>query len=223
MARIRTIKPDFYKSEQVAECHPLARILFQGLWTLADRRGRLEDRPKRIKIEVLPYDDCDVDKLLDELVANNLIVRYESGGVKVIWCITFEKHQRITGKEAETESFLPEYDQGNNGETLGKHLDASQLPRKGRKEGKGKEGLVALVVSLGFDDLIPLAEKYETHRKENGWAVWKTTTVKSNTKSWQKFSKCQIESAIQTSIDKSWRGIFPEKSETKGGDEYETV
>jgi len=48
MARSRNIKPGFFRNEMLAECSPLARLLFAGLWCLADRFGRLEDRPKRI-------------------------------------------------------------------------------------------------------------------------------------------------------------------------------
>ena len=67
MARARNIKPGFYKNEDLAECSPWARLIFPGLWMLADREGRMEDRPKRIKGELLPYDSIDVDPLLEEL------------------------------------------------------------------------------------------------------------------------------------------------------------
>jgi len=54
VARARNIKPGFFKNDQLAECHPLARLLFAGLWCEADRAGRLKDRPKRLKVECLP-------------------------------------------------------------------------------------------------------------------------------------------------------------------------
>ena len=137
--RIRTIKPEFYRSEQVASVSPLARILFHGLWAMADRRGRLEDRPLRIKIEVLPYDDVDIDSELHNLQSAGLIIRYSRAGVKVIQVLNFEKHQRITGKESETESELPEY----NGETLGKQPgNIGEATETTGREGKGKEGKV---------------------------------------------------------------------------------
>lgn len=69
MARARNIKPGFFANEDLAECDPLARLLFAGLWCLADREGRLEDRPKRIRAELLPYDSCDADELLNQLQA----------------------------------------------------------------------------------------------------------------------------------------------------------
>ncbi|MCX8018393.1 MAG: hypothetical protein N2690_10910, partial [Rhodocyclaceae bacterium] len=59
--RARNIKPGFYKNEDLAECSVWARLIFPGLWMMADRDGRLEDRPKRIKAELLPFDAVDVD------------------------------------------------------------------------------------------------------------------------------------------------------------------
>jgi hypothetical protein len=65
--RSRNVKPGFFKNDLLATIHPLGRILFIGLWCLSDREGRLEERPKKIKAEVLPYDRCDVPKLLRDL------------------------------------------------------------------------------------------------------------------------------------------------------------
>ncbi len=93
MARSRNIKPGFFLNDQLAECDPLARLLFAGLWCIADREGRLEDRPKRIKIEVLPYDNCDVDELLNQLAKQGFILRYEVGGNRYIQIVNFLKHQ----------------------------------------------------------------------------------------------------------------------------------
>ena len=61
MARARNIKPSFFTNDVLAEIDPLGRLLFIALWTMADREGRLEDRPKRIKAEALPYDDANAD------------------------------------------------------------------------------------------------------------------------------------------------------------------
>jgi hypothetical protein len=75
LMRIRTIKPEFWKSEHLADLPPFARLLFIGLWNCADREGRLEDRPKRLKAELFPYDDVDVDALLSVLAKWGFIVR----------------------------------------------------------------------------------------------------------------------------------------------------
>jgi len=93
MGRARNIKPGFFKNEDLGECSPWARLCFAGLWTLADREGRLEDRPKRIKGELFPFDSIEVDPLLQELERFKFIVRYESDGMKAIQILEFAKHQ----------------------------------------------------------------------------------------------------------------------------------
>jgi hypothetical protein len=94
MARARIIKPGFFKNEVLAECSLAARMLFSGLWTLADRAGRLEDRPKRIKADLFPYDDLNIDELLNELAARGFIARYSIDGNPLIQIDNFEKHQK---------------------------------------------------------------------------------------------------------------------------------
>jgi hypothetical protein len=60
--RSRNIKPGFFKNEILGTLEPLVGLTFAGLWTLADKRGRLEDRPIRIKGELFPYlDSVDVN------------------------------------------------------------------------------------------------------------------------------------------------------------------
>lgn len=102
MARARNIKPGFFLDDKLGELDPLARILFAGLWCIADREGRLNDRPKRIKIETLPYDDCDIDALLESLADAGFILRYENQGNKYICIKNFLKHQNPHNKEAES-------------------------------------------------------------------------------------------------------------------------
>lgn len=93
MPRARNLKPGFFTNDVLAEVQPLGRILFAGLWCLADREGRLEDRPKKIKAEILPYDNCNVDKLLEDLQGSSFILRYEVNGVRYIQILAFAKHQ----------------------------------------------------------------------------------------------------------------------------------
>lgn len=97
--RARSVKPGFFTNDVLAEIDPLGRILFIGLWSLADREGRLEDRPKRIKAEVLPYDECDVDQLLHELEVRDFIVRYHVDGQALIQVTSFDKHQHVHKNE----------------------------------------------------------------------------------------------------------------------------
>ena len=93
MARTRNLKPAFFKNEDLAECDPVVRLLFAGLWTLADREGRLEYRPKRIRAELFPYDAFDVAGMLDQLAARGFIRLYEVDGQKYLEIPTFLTHQ----------------------------------------------------------------------------------------------------------------------------------
>lgn len=107
--RSRNIKPGFFKNEQLGEVSPLARILFTGLWCMADREGFLEYRPKRIKIELLPYDSEDVEKLLDELRSCSAIDFFyfadgRAGGTPShIHVRNFKKHQNPHKQEKSSE------------------------------------------------------------------------------------------------------------------------
>jgi len=73
--RSRNLKPGFFKNEALLELPCEARLLFAGLWCMADREGRLEDRPKRIKIELFPADNFEVAPLLIALAEKGLIER----------------------------------------------------------------------------------------------------------------------------------------------------
>ena len=99
MARLRTIKPELYTNDVLAQCSIHARYLFPGLWCHADRRGILEDRPARIKAAIYPYDTVDVDELLSELSNAGFIKRYEAEGVRCIQIVNFLKHQYPNQKE----------------------------------------------------------------------------------------------------------------------------
>lgn len=108
MARSRNIKPSFFINDELAEIDPLGRLLFIGLWTIADREGRLEYRPARIKIETLPYDNCDIEKLLEDLETRSFILTYFHEGSRYIQITNFCKHQNPHRNEKESEIPAPD-------------------------------------------------------------------------------------------------------------------
>lgn len=97
--RARNIKPDFFLNEKLAEVSPHERLLFIGLWCLADREGRLEDRPKRIRAAVFPYEDVEVDSMLDRLHQAGFLIRYEVDQDQYITLPNFLKHQSPHSRE----------------------------------------------------------------------------------------------------------------------------
>lgn len=106
MARTRSIKPGFFENDILGDLPALTRLLFIGLWCIADREGRLEDRPRRIKKMLLGYDDVDsdeVDRMLQSLHDTGFIYRYSIGGERYIQVVNFSKHQNPHIKEKPSE------------------------------------------------------------------------------------------------------------------------
>ncbi|WP_369053084.1 hypothetical protein [Burkholderia gladioli] len=108
MARSRNIKPGFYANEDLAECDIWARFIFPGLWMMADREGRLEYRPKKIKGELLRFDNQPVEPLLEQLAARGFIAVYGHGEKRYIQILQFHKHQNPHHREAPSAIPSPE-------------------------------------------------------------------------------------------------------------------
>lgn len=106
--RARNIKPGLYTNEDLAECSVWARYIFPGLWMMADRAGRLEYRPKKIKGELLRFDEQAAEPLLAELQRWGFIEIYQVAGRSYIQILTFNKHQNPHHREAESDIPSPE-------------------------------------------------------------------------------------------------------------------
>lgn len=178
MARIRSIKPDFFTSDDIVTLSPLSRLLYIGLWCEADREGRFVWVPKTFKRRYLPEDDCDIECLCQELRDQRLVVLY---GDTLAYIPTFSKHQHINPRE--TVSVLPTPDDATV--TRG---DASVTHREEGKEGKGRERKyipqerkkslpadwavteedLAYASAQGCPDPSGTAEKFKLYHRKNG-------------------------------------------------------
>lgn len=147
MARARNIKPGFFRNADLVELSFEARLLFIGLWTIADRDGRLEDRPKQIKMELFPADNMDCDVLLSQLESINMIERYSHGGARVIQVVNFSKHQNP--HRDEKASTLPDRD-GNTA----KPKDAHEKHRASTVQAPCTEDAGSVAIGLNPDPLI---------------------------------------------------------------------
>jgi hypothetical protein len=135
VARIRTIKPEFFTSEDIVSLRPLTRLLYIAIWCEADKEGRLAWKPLTFKLRYFPGDECDIQAMCQEIVDSGLVVLYGEGyGV----IPTFKAHQHINPRESE--SNLPE----PVAITTRKARVATRQPRDSDaqvgREGKGKEG-----------------------------------------------------------------------------------
>lgn len=160
MARIRTIKPEFWSSEQIMECSPIARLLFIGLWNFCDDAGNHVDSEKTIKAEIFPGDDVstsDVRRMIDELSSNSLITRYAFQG-KAFIHVTGWKHQKI-----ERPSFKHPAFPGDASPNDRRTIDDNSPPEGKGREGNGEEGSKASELRSGVSP--PLALTPEPDRK----------------------------------------------------------
>lgn len=96
------IQSEVAVDERLGACSPMARLLCLMLPMASDRRGRLEDRPLKLKALLLPYDTIDVDVLLNELADKALVVRYAAKGKRIIWLPDFWRTQKPHPNESET-------------------------------------------------------------------------------------------------------------------------
>jgi hypothetical protein len=99
MARSRNIKPGFFLNEVLGVLPPIVRLIFIGLWTVADREGRFEYRPLRLKAATAPYDDVNVEDAISSLIENGFLLAYEVNGMNLLQIVNWSKHQNPHHKE----------------------------------------------------------------------------------------------------------------------------
>jgi hypothetical protein len=142
MARIRSIKPDFWTDEKIVELDYVERLLFIGLWNFADDQGYVDYSPKRIKMQVFPGDNVDVTEALKKLHAASLIDVFQGPKGVVLWITNWKKHQRVSnpaqprfqGVDLQKRASI---DDNSVGVEI--PLESSRVLGEGR-EGEGREG-----------------------------------------------------------------------------------
>lgn len=147
MARIRTIKPDFFTDAALGECSMSARLTFVATWVFADDYGNLERSARQLKAQAFPYDSVDIEQWMAELVEHGLLIEYESDGKKYLHIKGFERHQRVDRK---SEPRYPRYEGSPSAQ--GVLVEPPMLIGRegnGREiEGKGVEGSSGQVLAI---------------------------------------------------------------------------
>jgi hypothetical protein len=148
MARIRTIKPEFFTSEDIVALTPLARLLYIALWCESDREGRMVWKPSTFKLRYLPADNCDVHALCDEILSRNLVILYNDG---LAYIPSFASHQHINPRESASQLASPNIKPrvGTRQPRVGTGAYLELHAQVGR-EGKGREINTDASTSDGF-------------------------------------------------------------------------
>jgi hypothetical protein len=223
MARIRSIKPEFFQHERLFDAErdsklPL-RVAFAGLWTVSDRDGRFEWRPRALKLNVLPYDELDFADVLSALESGGFIVRYEVDGKSYGFIPSWGEHQHINVREPSSTIPGPV---GNN-ERTGLEPDevstsTGSVPDQSAGKGKERKGReygelerqaarARALATPGLD--IPTFERWDSYRV----AIRKPLTEHSYEANAKKIAACgtRQQELIELSISNDWQGLFPEK------------
>lgn len=139
MARIRTVKPDFWTDAKVGECSVSARLLLIASLNFADDYGGLDRSAKQLKAQAFPYDNIDCEPLVQELLRNGLFVEYEVAGRMYLHIKGFRKHQKV---ENPAKPRIPLYETTEKPQQT--ITESSPRPPRvvavSSLEGKGREG-----------------------------------------------------------------------------------
>ena len=141
MARIRSVKPEFWTDEKIVDLSAFARLLFIGLWNFADDYGRMIYSPKRIKMQIFPGDNLDMEALLGEIRGDSLVSIYVVDGIEYLQVNGFAKHQKIDKRSAS------------------KYPPPTEPPRVLEKNSLGREGIKEVEVE-GKDSKTGSAAKH---------------------------------------------------------------
>lgn len=181
MARIRTIKPEFWVDDVMADLDPITRLLYIGLWNFVDDEGFIEYSPRRIKMQVFPGNDYDVEAALLQLLRAERVGEFFSDQGRLLQVLRFQDHQRVPHPTPTKFTGITRSDSRTSHEdsrTLTSIQEPS--PLKG-KEGKGKESNVQSSTGREFDEFWrvyprkegkqPALRAYLKARKQHGAEV----------------------------------------------------
>lgn len=170
MSRIRSIKPDFWTSEQVMECSPMARLAFIGMWNFCDDYGVHPGSAKTLKAQVFPSDDLsahEISCLISELMAQGLLREFHAQG-KTWWLVTGWHHQKIDRPSkskypspTETCDETPPPNGNEDSTNDRRMLDECSTKARDGREGKGREGSTEKRNTSPVGDVRPLAKASE--------------------------------------------------------------
>lgn len=196
MARIRTIKPEFFTSEDIVSLSPLARLLYIAMWCEADRMGRMQWKPLTFKLRYFPADACDINALCQEIVDRGLVVLY---GDRLAYIPSFSNHQHVNPRESASTIEAPPVDKSRVSDASARVTDAQV-----GKEGKGKERKEGDNASDDAGDkspVLPDPEKDKTPRALSIADLIEAGASEQSAADWLKVRKAKKAPLTQTALD----------------------
>jgi len=191
MARARNIKPAFFQNDILGELAPLDRLAFIGMWTIANFKGCIEYRPKMLKVQLLPYDECDIDVIVNNLEEARFIRFYSVQGKRYLKIINFEKHQNPHKNEREAGSDIPDITENDN--------SLNELKQDGTKPdliGTTRADSLLLIPST----LIPDSSNTPPPKKSDLKVLVDLGATEQSAKDWLKIRKAKLAPLTKTAL-----------------------
>lgn len=224
MARLRVIRPEFWTDDRIGECSPQARLLFIATWNFADDHGGLDRSAKQLKAQAFPYDDLDVEPLVQELLRAGVLVEYEAVGKKYLHIKNFGKHQKV---ENPSNPRVPIWE--GAAKSTRDLTEKKPSPRRalasesGLESGKGKEGRGATELALAVPGLdLKAWEDWSRYRTQ----IRKPLKPVSIPLAQQQMAALGLRQreAVDYTIGKGWTGLrLPDPREARGRGEPDGV
>jgi hypothetical protein len=219
VARIRTIKPDFFRHEALFEAEKKSRLplrlAFAGLWTAADREGRFKWQPRVLKLDVLPFDEIDFSKVLETLLEFGFLVKYEVEGEALGHIPSWSKHQHINQREAA--SSIPAPDSDGARTCMHMHTRGEGKGKEGKgKEGEGEPARACMARARGVAGLnLEAWDRWITYRSTSKKPL-KAVSLEEAAK---EMAAHGVEQArvVAHSIANGWQGLFAPRSNAING------
>lgn len=224
--RARSLKPSLFTNELLAVADPLYTVVFAGLWCMADKEGRLEDRPAKIHMALNPGRAFDgTCRALEWLADNGFIHRYQAEEAKYIQVLTFWKHQHP--HQNEKPSAIPAREKVTSACNQGsKHfaLTPSSLTPDSLNTAAGGNSAVTPCPkaqpphperpqpALRLHDSLPTDtwDEWLDFRRAKRWPN-DATTLQKQLKVLAPFDRETQRQVLDTSMQAGWQGVFPPK------------
>lgn len=231
MARIRSVKPDFFRHEdlqdlEIANPGMYPMMVFAGLWGHCDSKGRFEWRPRQLKLDILPFLPFDMAATLEILRCAGMVNRYSVEGKDYGEVPTFEKHQRLSGKEATEGEKYPDPISEATGKQQGSEVEIPESQEGKGRERKGNGVTQPPDKPARFDPLTMILPECLHPEIWKAWIRYRrarklTTTEPTMLKQLQFLTECNArgqppDKIINASITNGWQGLFESKGDGNG-------
>ena len=159
MARIRTIKPEFWESEKAGKMSPLARLTFLGLISLADDEGRGRAGVAFLLGRLHPYgngvDAQLVAEALQEIENTGLVRLYDGpDGCSYYHIPGWTSNQKIDRPSKSKLPKPPTLKNSTKDREVSRGLDVGSGIKEGKGKDQGEEGKVSIPAPSGAVEVL---------------------------------------------------------------------